>query len=142
MAKFFVLDLGNVHSVSVATSIIYWYIDSVMDSQFYRKAKSDFKAGNKIIALAKNKRFMVRFVVAAVIALYVLLGSHGVIQRVRLTMQKNDLQAKIAEAEKESQWLQAQSRALDGDAKAIEKVAREKHGMIREGETVYRVNKK
>jgi cell division protein FtsB len=31
-------------------------------------------------------------------------------------------------------------RALEGDRKTIEKVAREKHGMIKEGEEVYKVS--
>jgi cell division protein FtsB len=61
---------------------------------------------------------------------------------VRLQHQKSDLTTKIEQAEAESRRLQVESRALDGDAKAIEKAAREKHGMIREGETVYKVNKK
>jgi cell division protein FtsB len=38
--------------------------------------------------------------------------------------------------------LQAQSKALEGDRAAIEKVAREKYGMLKEGETVYRVHRK
>ena len=46
---------------------------------------------------------------------------------------------KIQQAEQEQKQLQDQSKALDGDKKAVEKVAREKYGMVREGEKVYRV---
>jgi cell division protein FtsB len=113
-----------------------------MDSQFYRVDKSGVSVREKLIALIKNKRFVVRFVAGVIIAGVVLFGDHGIIQRIRLSYQKSDLQTKIVEAERESKRLQAQSRALDGDAKAIEKIAREKHGMIREGETVYKINKK
>jgi cell division protein FtsB len=48
----------------------------------------------------------------------------------------------IRSAEAENKRLQAESKALDGDKKVIEKVAREKYGMVREGETVYKVKKK
>jgi cell division protein FtsB len=113
-----------------------------MDSQFYRKTISGTGVKEKLSALAKNKRFVVRFIAAAIVAGVVLFGDHGVIQRIQLSQRKSDLQAKIVEAELESKRLQAVSRALDGDAKAIEKVAREKHGMIREGEIVYKVNRK
>jgi cell division protein FtsB len=113
-----------------------------MDSKFFRKdsARGGFKS--TLLALARSKRFMVRFVAGVIVGAVVFFGDHGIVQRIRLSYQKSDLQTKIAEAERESKRLQAQSRALDGDAKAIEKVAREKHGMIREGETVYKVNKK
>lgn len=113
-----------------------------MDSLFYRKDKKSFGFKAKARSLLKNKRFMVRFVLVSIIVLYASLGSHGVIQRFRLQHQKSELTAKIQAAEAETQRLQAESKALEGDPKAIEKVAREKYGMIREGETVYTVNKK
>ena len=60
----------------------------------------------------------------------------------RELLEKAELEAKIQQAMEETKQLQADSKALDGDKKAIEKVAREKYGMIREGETVYKVRKK
>jgi cell division protein FtsB len=38
----------------------------------------------------------------------------------------------------ETRRLQTELKALEGDARAIEKAAREKHGMVRDGETVYK----
>ena len=37
--------------------------------------------------------------------------------------------------------LQEQIKALESDKKTLEKTAREKYGMIREGETVYQMKK-
>ena len=51
------------------------------------------------------------------------------------------MERKIREADAETKALQAQSKALDGDKKAIEKVARERYGMVRQGEKVYKVDK-
>ncbi len=73
---------------------------------------------------------------------YVLLNPHGVIQRVRLELAKRETQEKVRQAELERQRLQDYSKKLESDKRTIEKVAREKYGMVREGETVYKVKPK
>ncbi len=113
-----------------------------MDNLFYRKDKKAFDVRTVLKKLVKNKRAMLGLVVGVPLVLFLLFGSHGIIQRFRLKSQKADLEAKIQLADSETKLLQAESKALDGDKKAIEKVAREKYGMIREGETVYKVRKK
>jgi cell division protein FtsB len=109
------------------------------DGDFYRKLgrRSNLQAALK--RLLANRRLMLGLVLGIPLALFVLFGNRGVVQRVRLQAQKADLEQKILEAEAEAKRLQQESRALDGDRKTIEKVAREKYGMVREGETVYRV---
>lgn len=133
---------GIVRNQSLANTLNKVYFYNVMDNLFYRKDKNGFDLKEKSLKLLKNKRFMFRFVLGSSILFYVLLGSHGIVQRIRLQHQKSEMTAKIDEAEAETRRLQAESKALDGNPRAIEKVAREKHGMIREGETVYRVNRK
>ncbi len=73
---------------------------------------------------------------------YVLLNPHGIIQRVRLELAKRETQEELREAELERQNLQDLSKRLENDKRTIEKVAREKYGMLREGETVYKVKPK
>ena len=113
-----------------------------MDNQFYRKEKKRFDLRGGLKKLLKNRRAMVGLIVGIPFVLYLLFGSRGIVQRVRLQNQKTELEARIREAEAETKRLQTESKALDGDRKEIEKVAREQHGMSREGETVYRVNRK
>lgn len=113
-----------------------------MDSLFYRKSNRSSNVKAKLVRLLKNKRFMVRFIIGSAIVLYALAGSHGILQRIRLQNQKAELVAKIQSAEEETKRLQSEAKALEGDPRAVEKVAREKYGMIREGETVYKVNRK
>ncbi len=113
-----------------------------MDNLFYRKDRKKFDLRAMVKTLKKNKRTALGFVVGVPLILFLLFGSHGIIQRVRLQNQKADLEVKIQQAEQETKRLQAESKALDGDKKAIEKVAREKYGMVREGEKVYKVRKK
>lgn len=112
-----------------------------MDNLFYRKDRKKFDIRASLRKLFKNKRAMLGLVVGVPLVLFLMFGSHGIVQRIRLTNQKAELQAKIEQAKAETKQLEAESKALDGDKKAIEKVAREKYGMIREGETVYKVRR-
>lgn len=121
---------------------IMWYIASAMDNLFYRKDRKKIDVRGMLKRLKKNKRTVLGLVVGVPLILFLLFGSHGIVQRVRLQNQKTDLEVKIQQSELETKRLQAESKALDGDNKAIEKVAREKYGMIREGEKVYKVRKK
>jgi cell division protein FtsB len=109
------------------------------DGVFYRKLDRRPEIRAVLKRLLGNRRLMVGLVLGLPLLLFVLFGNRGVVQRVRLQAQKSQLEQKIREAEAEAKRLQAESRALEGDRKTIEKVAREKYGMVREGETVYRV---
>lgn len=90
----------------------------------------------------KSRRFGLLLLVGLPIAGYVLLNPHGLIQRMRLEMAKKEVLEKLKNAEIEQQRLRDLSTKLETDKRTIEKVAREKHGMLREGETVYRVKPK
>ena len=113
-----------------------------MDNLFYRKDRKKLDIRAMVKKLGKNKRAMIGLVVGLPLILFLFFGNHGIVQRIRLQNQKSELEVKILQAESETKQLQVESKALDGDRKAIEKLAREKHGMIREGETVYKVRKK
>ncbi|MGE5315570.1 MAG: FtsB family cell division protein [Acidobacteriota bacterium] len=71
--------------------------------------------------------------------LFMLFADNGVLRRMKLERERTALMEKIRIAEEEQRMLRNQSRALDGDRKAIEKVAREKYGMVRRGEKVYKI---
>jgi len=113
-----------------------------MDNLFYRRKKKAFDLAAVVKKIVRNKRLVLAVVVGVPLATYLVFGNRGILQRVRLQQQKNGLEMKIRTAEADSQALQAESKALDGDRKAIEKVARERYGMVRDGEKVYKVNRK
>ena len=113
-----------------------------MSDLYYRKDRTGFRVRGLLKKLVGNKRVLVSLVLGVPLGLYVLFGSHGVIQRSKLLHEKADLGEKIQQAEEEQRRLQAEVKALEGDKKAIEKIARERYGMHREGETVYKVSKK
>lgn len=80
-------------------------------------------------------------IVGTLLVSYVLFNNRGIITRIRLEHQRQVMIEKVRTAEDETKRLQAYLKALDGDKETIEKVAREKYGMARDGETVYKVRK-
>jgi cell division protein FtsL len=108
-----------------------------MDDLFYRKKKRRFDP-QQILRLLRNKRFLAAMAIGLPLIGFILFGNRGIVQRIRLERQQAELQQKIREAEAETRRLQTEQKALEGDPKAIEKAAREKHGMVRDGETVYK----
>ncbi|MCI0707957.1 MAG: septum formation initiator family protein [Ignavibacteriae bacterium] len=112
-----------------------------MEGDFYRKPRK-----RKLVAALRKKLFNTRrraliTIVGFVLLLYVLFDNKGIIARVGLEMEKQEMETKIEVAKEETKQLQSDIKTLQGDKKTIEKVAREKHGMAREGETVYKVKK-
>lgn len=106
---------------------------------FYRKIKKQVSPENIAETVKENKRATVIVAAAFLLFLYVLFNSNGIIARVRLEILKQEALERINAAEEEQKRLKDQSKALDGDPKAVEKVAREKYGMVRENEKVYKV---
>jgi cell division protein FtsB len=112
-----------------------------MDGQYYRKAKSKIRIPAFLRKLAGNKTLLVTILVAAPALSFIMFSNRGVLKRISLASEKEAMQLKVQEAQAEQVRLQRLSKDLDNDPRAIEKVAREKFGMVREGETVYKVKK-
>ncbi|HTY57962.1 MAG TPA: septum formation initiator family protein [Bacteroidota bacterium] len=110
-----------------------------MDNLFYRKnrGRPDLRALAKRVL--KNRRLMIALIVGIPLAVFVVFGNHGILHRIRLQQRKTELESQIRAGEAERKSLEAESKKLDGDKAEIEKVAREKHHMSRQGEQVYRV---
>ncbi len=113
-----------------------------MENQFYRKIPSSRRLIRDIARKAlKDKKRTLILIASVVLVIYLTFDNKGVIARISLESQKKELEQKILRAEAETKALHAQIKALQGDRKTIEKIAREKYGMARDGETVYRVKK-
>ena len=106
---------------------------------FYRKIKKQVRPENLIEKIKQNRLRSAIIFGGIVLFLYIFFNNSGILQRIRLEMQKKEVLEKIQTAEEEQKKLKDQSKALEGDPKAIEKVAREKYGMVREKEKVYKV---
>lgn len=112
-----------------------------MEGQFYRKIKSTGTLKSLGKKVFKTRGRAVAVIGGIFIVGFVLFNNRGVVARIRLEIERREMIEKVREAEEETKRLQAYLKALDGDKKTIEKVAREKYGMARQGETVYKVKK-
>lgn len=108
---------------------------------FYRPADTRKWLRSIARSAAKNKRRTLMIIGLSILVLYLLFDNKGVIARIRLELQERDLREKVRQTELLNDSLRAQIKALQGDKKTIETIAREKYGMTRPGETQYRVQK-
>ena len=111
-----------------------------MENLFYRKKKSPWDLRELLRRLRRNRRALIPFALALFLVGYVIFADHGLLQRVRLARQKSEMEQKLREAEAEYIRLKGELKALENDRATLERVAREQHGMVRSGETVYRTS--
>jgi len=67
-------------------------------------------------------------------------GDYGFFQFVNKSVEKKNLENEITKLEKENETLQKEKEMLEKmDENYLEKVAREKYGMVKKGERVYKI---
>lgn len=70
---------------------------------------------------------------------YAVFGKKGIMQRVELEMENRELREKLKTEQDKSLMLQKEIEDLKTSDKKIEKVAREKYNLVKEGEEIYKV---
>ncbi|MDP2208184.1 MAG: septum formation initiator family protein [Bacteroidota bacterium] len=116
------------------------YISFTMDDQFYRKENPTWRQPERWIKkLFKNKLFKWGIIPFLILITVFLISDKGPLKRSQLEQEKKMWIERIKEANEEQKRLQQESKALDKDKFAIEKAAREKHGMVKEGDTIYKL---
>jgi cell division protein FtsB len=112
-----------------------------MDDQYYRKAHPKNVVAARLKKILRHKRTLLAALIVVPVVSFITFSNKGILKRLSLESEKSAMQEKVQAASQEQARLQAQSQSLDKDPRAIEKVAREKYGMVRDGETVYKVKK-
>jgi cell division protein FtsB len=112
-----------------------------MEDQFYRNLQPERFLKKIVKSATKNKKRTFLLIIVFLFFLYLLFDNKGIITRIRLEAQHREWIEKVKTDSVETKRLQDQVKALESDKKTIEKTAREKYGMAREGETVYQVKK-
>jgi cell division protein FtsB len=74
-----------------------------------------------------------------VIIAYAVFGKKGILQRVELEMENRELQQKLKDEQEKTLYLQKEIEALENSQKKIDEVAREKYGMVKDGEEIYKI---
>ncbi len=112
-----------------------------MEDQFYRKIQPRRLLKEIGRAASRNKRRAILLAIAALVFLYFFFDNKGILARIRLERERQALIEQVQADSVQIRALQAQIKALEGDKQTVEKIAREKYGMVREGETVYKIKK-
>ena len=112
-----------------------------MDDQYYRKTPSRIAAAAPLKKIFRHKRTLLAALIVVPVISFVTFSTRGVLHRVTPASDKSAMQEKVRGVSREQARLTELSKSLDKDPKVIEKVAREKYGMVRDGETVYKVKK-
>ena len=83
------------------------------------------------------------FILPALIALSVYFalfgGEYSVFEVRRVRGANLELEHRLMELERENDSLETWAEVLEGDSATIERLARERYGMIRSGEVLYRI---
>jgi cell division protein FtsB len=78
-------------------------------------------------------------VVFLVIAAYSVFSDKGLLTRIRMNREKERLSRMMEEEKKKQDSLKKEIELLNTSDKKIEKIAREKYGMTKEGEIIYKI---
>lgn len=87
-------------------------------------------------------RKAVLLVVGAIIMVYFLFDERGLIQRIKLSVERSSLEKRIESLRKENEMLKIEINKLQTSDEEIERIAREKYFMRRNGEEIYKVEPK
>ena len=112
-----------------------------MEGQFLRRVQRPRWVQGISKKVFKTRRRALFVIIGTLLVSYVMFNNRGIVARIRLEHERQVMIEKVRAADEETKRLESYLKALEGDKKTIEKVAREKYGMAREGETVYKVKK-
>ncbi|MBR9976914.1 MAG: septum formation initiator family protein [Bacteroidetes bacterium] len=94
---------------------------------------------NKLMRVLKNRTYTILLFSTILVVGYFLFSTKGFISRVQISAELREKQDRVIALHRDIQNLERERDRLRDDKKTIEHVARETHGMIKEGEIVYRI---
>ena len=101
--------------------------------------KQNYKK-KRIFHKRKFKRYIVLFLALLLIYFFYGNGENSIVKLFKRKKEENSLKREIARFEQDNEKLSLEIKLLEeNDLDYIEKVAREKFGMIKEGEKVYKI---
>jgi cell division protein FtsB len=101
--------------------------------------KDDSFVKNVVRYIYRRKKFFLYVLVLLLVLSYAVFGRKGILQRVELEMENSELKNKLKAEQEKTLMLQKEVEDLRTSDKKIEKVAREKYGMVKDGEEIYKV---
>ena len=93
-----------------------------------------------ILRFVKYNRKLVFFIiVVGGLLVFASLGNKGLISRIKMESERKDLEEQLKTEQMKTKDLQKEIEELKTSDKKMEKTAREKYGMTKEGETIYKI---
>jgi len=86
----------------------------------------------------RRKSFFFLFIMLALLS-YAVFGKKGLLQRYELEIENRDLKEKLKNEQEKTLILQKEIEDLKTSDKKTEKVAREKYGMTKDDEEIYKI---
>lgn len=95
---------------------------------------------NQTASFIKRRRYLTLFLIIFIWVGYALvMGDNGLLVRYNLEVENKELKTAIKREAEIQDSLRKEIKLLQTDKKRIEKAAREKYGMVKPGETLYKV---
>jgi cell division protein FtsB len=85
-----------------------------------------------------NKIFGLFLLILLILVYMIIFGNKGVVYRIKLESEKKELEEQLQTEINKGEYLQKEINELKSSEDKIEKVAREKYGLTKEGEQIYR----
>jgi len=106
--------------------------------EFQKEKKESFL---KIIArYLKYNRIAFVFIILIIIHIFIaVFSSKGLITRIKLLNEKKNLELQMQAEQKRNTEIKKEIDELNNSDKKIEQVAREKYGMTKDGEKIYKI---
>jgi cell division protein FtsB len=101
--------------------------------------KDDSFFKNIVRYVYQRRKFFIYLLVMLLILTYAVFGKKGIMQRVELEMENRELKEKLKAEQEKTLMLLKEVEDLKTSEQKIEKVAREKYGMVKDGEEIYKV---
>ncbi len=101
----------------------------------------NFKLFTKSFRKMKRQKAVI-LLILSIAVVYTLFDSRGLLQRIRLASNKATLEQKIEQLQKENASMREEIRKLETSDQEIERIAREKYFMHRNGEKIIKVEPK
>jgi cell division protein FtsB len=112
-------------------------MDESQDSRQLRKKESLLTVVARFIKY--NKYFTLFIIILVTLVYMTVFGNKGLLHRLEMESEKSSLEEELKKENIRTKSLQQEIDELNNSDDKIEKVAREKYGLTKEGEKIYKV---
>ena len=89
--------------------------------------------------LTTRRKITLAVIAAVPVLVIITFGNRGILKRVELELRRDQLSEQVQQQRAVGDSLRSEIQHLKTDTAAVEKLARERYGMVRPGERIYRV---